>query len=114
MDHNEVIGGPSEGMEKCPRCEKEHWVYRGGSYDWEPQLCSDCRTDDIVERIKMSQRNPKTAPTLDEWVEYNQLERLKKNLEASCEVWEVDEPDLLVRMIMISVREEITDKWKRK
>ena len=43
MDMNEVIGGPSIGIENCVTCKKEIEVHRGGSWDWGAKRCDACR-----------------------------------------------------------------------
>lgn len=45
-DHR-LIGGSSKKMELCPTCQKEHLVYREGSWDWEPVVCDPCKKTEI-------------------------------------------------------------------
>lgn len=53
----------------------------------------------------------KHVPTLDEWVE-NNAEDLSENIATHLDVWEVNDPEALLRMIMISVRNWHEDQSK--
>jgi len=45
------IGAPSTRKEKCKYCEKEFLVYRGGSWDWQPKACSDCKRAEFEKEL---------------------------------------------------------------
>ncbi len=48
-------GGPTKGDEKCPGCGTKHFVYRSGSYDWEPRLCAECKMDLVLTPEKIAE-----------------------------------------------------------